>query len=324
MENSTLADLANVPSSSEYFSSEDIGGHSIRFRKLDAFGSLTDLCHIYGKRPAALFQLPGIKHFMKDLASSLGQGYENLTSVQSNGLYRGTWVHPLLLVEIARRFDAKFGIACSLAILNLLSKKGKTLANGDVVLPMNAEALNEALEVKETPVLTITTDQFQQFQSQIEQLQNQIVDMRSQIVFLKGARQLHSAAIRKLFMMTIENGQSASRTLKNIDRAFALPAPEMAPLPPVLSPAPGVDPDIFNPQRPSLQRMRELVGQRIRGYGKIQGMTYSAAWRRLYDWFKETTGFDADRHPKGKTRIGYVEAEGKLPELFELSARLIA
>ena len=131
---------------SQHFTLEDVGGHQIRFRRYDSFGSLTDLCKIYGRQAANFLKLPTTQKFASELARSEKLPLQKVISSHSSGLNRGTWVHPFLLIEAARWCDIGFGIACNKVVLKVLSSQGQLLANGDVTLPMNTQALEKSLE----------------------------------------------------------------------------------------------------------------------------------------------------------------------------------
>ena len=309
---------------SDLFYHEDVGGQVVRFRKSDSFGSLTDICSLHSKRPVKFLELPSTKEFIEALARKTGQRSENLTSAHQNGSYRGTWVHPLLLIEAARWCDAAFSVACSMVVLKVLSLQGKVHADGDVSLPINTAALEAgaASIPEQLPSGFLVT--YERLAARTERLE------RREATFTGIIRSLilGQADDRKAALKQMERSVVLEKSLLNFlaDDSRALPAPAAEPAAPAVSTA-VPDPNLYNPEYPSQTRMRELIGERVRKYARDHGVGFmGVVWNDLYARFMEKTGLDLgkrrQRGPKKETKIAFIERQGHLLDLFEVSMSL--
>ena len=321
----------------ELFRDETIAGHRIRFRRQDAFGSLTDLCEIYGRRPNDFLKNPSTKKHMRSVAAAFGVLPQNTVTTHHNGSHRGTWIHPYLLVYAAQWADEAFGVACLGAIIALLGPQAKQSADGDLTLPVSTEALGQAvagLINAPAPAPALSPAQY-------EQLHGMVVEMNEKIAFLETRSQRRDDVIRGVIEFARVGQNKTNALYDEIQQklTFALPSPdESAVLPaPVATPSVASvpqqpDPNVYDVTRPSLQRMRELIGERVRSVAKREGGTlYGRTWRRFYDLFLERTGVNVrtrnrrvnGRKKKGGTHVGYIEDLGLLPAAFELSLEFV-
>lgn len=108
-------------------------GNAIAFRTDDAYASLTHLCMVYDKRPAAFLQNESTKQFIEALCKAEGKTYDQIVVTAKGGNQRkftdvrnpdigesvsvqGTWAHPDLALECARWLDPAFAIWCNRVI----------------------------------------------------------------------------------------------------------------------------------------------------------------------------------------------------------------
>ena len=326
MENTTTQLVPVEPATPDSaFTQETINGQQVRFRKRDSFGSLTDLLKIHGKIPGDYLRLPQAKAFQKALAADLGVLRDLLITTHHNGLHRGTWAHPLLCIHAAQWADLGFGIACQRLILKVSSERGRTLGNGDVTLPLNAQAMDDAVAARS---VTLTPEQF-------DRLNEMVAAMDRRLKFLEVHRERHLNAIKGVLKIAVDGHKTASALYDQLEASMGVLAlPNAAPATPAPAPIPAeADPNVYDVTRPSLRRMRELISERVRAVARRENETfYGRVWGRFYDLFLERTGVNvrtrnrrvAGRKLKSGSKLHYIECLGLLPAAFDLSLEFIA
>lgn len=122
-------------------------GNAIAFRTDNAYASLTHLCMVYDKRPAAFLQNESTKQFIEALCKAEGKTYEQIVVTSKGGDHRkftdvrnpdiggsvrdpdtlvgghfqGTWAHPDLALECTRWLDPAFAIWCNRVIRGIFN-----------------------------------------------------------------------------------------------------------------------------------------------------------------------------------------------------------